>query len=78
MSADRAARPAPEATERLDTLESKLAFLDDLLEALNRTVFRQQQQIDQLALALAALGQQIRASTPANGAHPQDELPPHY
>jgi SlyX protein len=63
---------------RLDELEVKLAFVDDLLETLNRTVFRQQEQIDQLALALAALRQQVRSSGPAAAGDPRDEIPPHY
>jgi len=64
---------------RLDALEAKIGFIDDLQDALNRTVFRQQQQIDQLALALAALRQQVLAGADPPGAgDPRDEIPPHY
>jgi len=66
------------ADARLDVLEVKLAFVDDLVEALNRTVFRQQEQIDQLVLALAALRQQVRSSGPEQPRDPREEIPPHY
>ena len=35
---------------RLTELEVKLGFAEDLLDALNRTVYRQQQQIDKVTL----------------------------
>ena len=39
----------PDAMEtRLTEIEIKLSFTEDLLDELNRTVFRQQQQIEQL------------------------------
>ena len=63
---------------RLDAMEVKLAFVDDLVEALNRTVFRQQEQIDQLAQALSALRQQVRSSGPDAAHDLRDEIPPHY
>jgi SlyX protein len=69
----------PDATDaRLNEIEVKLGFVDDLLDALNRTVFRQQQQIEQLTLELAALRQQLRAGAAAAGGDPRDETPPHY
>lgn len=63
---------------RLDALEVKLGFVDDLLDTLNRAVFRQQGQIDQLAQALGALRQQVRAGGSVASADPRDEIPPHY
>lgn len=63
---------------RLEALEVKLGFADDLLETLNRTVFRQQEQIDQLARALAGLRQQVRAGVGPSPGDPRDEIPPHY
>lgn len=68
----------PTAAERLDAIEVKLGFLDDLLDTVNHTVFRQQQQIDQLAQAIAALRQQLRATAPAERGDARDEIPPHY
>ncbi len=70
---------APEGIDRrLDAMEVKLAFVDDLVEALNRTVFRQQAQIDQLVQALAALRQQVRSSGPDAARDLRDDIPPHY
>jgi SlyX protein len=63
---------------RLNALEVKLGFVDDLLDALNRTVFRQQEQIDQLAQAITALRQQALAGGPGAAADARDEIPPHY
>jgi SlyX protein len=71
--------PAPSDVDaRLNALEVKLGFVDDLLDALNQTVFRQQQQIDQLARALAALRQQTLSGAPAAAGDARDEIPPHY
>ena len=42
---------------RLAEIEAKLSFSEDLLDELNRTVVRQQQQIDQLQQELRALRQ---------------------
>jgi SlyX protein len=63
---------------RINELEIKLSYAEDLLETLNRTVFRQQEQIEVLHRQLSDLQRQVQAM-PA-GAVPSlaDELPPHY
>jgi SlyX protein len=61
---------------RLNELEAKLSFAEDLLDALNATVFRQQQQIDRLQQDVRALRQQVQAAEPQLA--PTDEVPPHY
>ena len=66
------------AEARLTELEIKLSFTEDLLEELNRTAYRQQQEIAQLQRAIRDLRDQMRASTPAEQASLKDELPPHY
>lgn len=63
---------------RLAEIEAKLSFSEELLEALNRTVYRQQQQIDQLQLELRALREQLRTALPAESRNLRDETPPHY
>jgi SlyX protein len=63
---------------RLAEIEAKLSFSEELLEALNSTVYRQQQQIDQLQQELRALREQVRSSLPAEPRNPLDETPPHY
>ena len=63
---------------RLAEIETKLSFSEELLEALNSTVYRQQQQIDQLQQELRVLREQVRAALPAEPRNPRDETPPHY
>lgn len=64
---------------RLDALELKACDADELLDQLNMTVYRQQQQIDSLLQQLALLRQQLPdASGPRQGRNARDELPPHY
>jgi len=64
---------------RLAEIEIKLSFSEDLLEALNRTVFLQQQQIEQLQRELRALRQQLQADdSPAAPRDLREETPPHY
>ena len=63
---------------RLAEIEAKLSFSEDLLEELNRTVVRQQQQIDQLQLEVRVLRQQLQAGHAAASYGPHDEMPPHY
>lgn len=64
--------------ERLTELEVKLAFAEDLLETLNATVYRQQQQIDALQRQVRELRDQLRTQAPAEPRNLRDEIPPHY
>jgi len=62
---------------RLDELEIKASFTEDLLDQLNETIVRQQKLIEHLARELADLRQQV----PEGGAafrSLREELPPHY
>ncbi|MDB5829802.1 MAG: SlyX protein [Variovorax sp.] len=62
---------------RLEALEVKAAFTEDLLEQLNMTIYRQQQRIDGLVQQLV----ELRRQTPDDAAgarSARDELPPHY
>ncbi len=63
---------------RLTDLETKISFAEELLEALNRTVYGQQQQIDQLQRELRALREQVQSSQPAEPGDTHHEVPPHY
>jgi SlyX protein len=63
---------------RLAEIEAKISFSDELLEALNRTVYRQQQQIDQLQFEMRALREQVRTALPSDPGNLRDETPPHY
>ncbi|HEY2258035.1 MAG TPA: SlyX family protein [Variovorax sp.] len=63
---------------RLTDLEIKASYTEDLLDQLNMTLYRQQQQIDSLILQLAQLRQQVPESGAGAGRNLRDELPPHY
>lgn len=63
--------------QRLVELEIKASYGDDLLEQLNLTVFRQQEQIDALMQKLRELERRMPEASGAPGSL-RDELPPHY
>ena len=70
---------APETIEsRLAEIEAKLTFSEDLLEEMNRTVYRQQQQIERLQQEMRALRETMESAAPAEPVRPADEVPPHY
>ena len=65
--------------DRLTELEIKMSLTEDLVETLNRTVFRQQEQIDLLQAQLRLLYSQMQANAePAEPRNLRDEIPPHY
>ena len=61
---------------RIEDLEVKASVTEDLLDQLNLTIYRQQEQIDRLIQQLTQLRQQMPEGGGAR--HPGDELPPHY
>ena len=70
--------PLPTDIEkRLIELEIKLGLADDLLEQLNHTVFKQQQQIELLMRELLELQRQSQDNRSSATSH-KDEIPPHY
>ena len=63
---------------RLTEIEIKLALTEDLVDTLNMTVHRQQEQIEVVQRQLDDLRRQVQAM-PAGGAPSlRDEIPPHY
>ena len=72
-------REGSEMDERLMKIETKIALSEDLLEELNLTVYRQQQQIDRLQQQVLELARQLAAVPPADRPRDlRDEIPPHY
>ena len=64
---------------RLTELEIRIALQDELLDALNLTVTRQQQQIDLLQEQLRHLYRLQQAGNAPDAQHSlRDEIPPHY
>ena len=74
MSEDSSAQDA-----RMMDLEIKISYMEDLVEQLNLSVYRQQEAIDLLVQEVRQLRSQ---AAPADGASAprnlRDELPPHY
>lgn len=71
--------PTPSDTEeRLTALEIKASYSEDLLDELNLTIYRQQQQIDRLMREV----DELRSRVPEGGSDAprsaRDEIPPHY
>lgn len=67
-----------ELEARLAELEIKAGFAEDLLDALNGTIYRQQQEIERLQREMKELRDQLRSSMPAEAGSLRDEIPPHY
>ena len=63
---------------RITELEIKISYSEDMVDELNHTIFRQQQQIDQLIKQIKTLGEQVQNAAPAEQRNLRDELPPHY
>jgi SlyX protein len=67
-----------DAERRVNELEIKASFTEDMLDQLNLALYRQQQQIDSLILQVAQLRQQSPDSGAGAARNLRDELPPHY
>jgi SlyX protein len=63
--------------ERLTEFETRISLTEDLVDELNLTVYRQQQQIDLLQQQLRHLYQQLQEG-PVGAENPREQIPPHY
>jgi len=64
---------------RLVELEIRLGLAENLVDELNLTVYRQQQQLDLLQEQLRHLHRQLEEGLTAGGRRPaSEEIPPHY
>ena len=64
--------------DRFENLESKMMSAEDQIDALNRTVWRQQQELDVLREQFRQLAQQLKNVQEALPLPPGQEIPPHY
>jgi SlyX protein len=65
--------------ERLTNIEIKIARQEDLVEALNEIVYRQQKKLDELEALCSALARHVKdLRESANESGPGNEKPPHY
>jgi uncharacterized coiled-coil protein SlyX len=63
----------------LETIESKIAFLERANTELSDVVYRQQQEIEQLRAQIAALAARLDAAQAADTSYTlEQERPPHY
>nr|WP_055434543.1 SlyX family protein [Gulbenkiania indica] len=71
---------ARDTRQRAEALEVRLAWLDDTLDSLSRTVARQQQEINLLQEQLRVLYRQLQQGPDQSGSplSLRDEVPPHY
>lgn len=63
---------------RITELEIKISYTEDLVEELNKLVYRQQEQIDLLFREVRSLREQAQNTQPQEPLSLRDELPPHY
>jgi SlyX protein len=68
-----------ELTARIDTLEMRFAYQDQVIEDLNRTITEQWKHIDILTRRLANLGERVQeAADNAGSPAALEPPPPHY
>jgi SlyX protein len=70
-------REIEELRERVDTLETRLAYQDETIEQLNQTITAQWKQIDALTRQVAQLTERLQEAE-ARAPAPANERPPHY
>jgi SlyX protein len=63
---------------RITEFAIRIGLTEDHLEELDRTIFRQQQQIDLLQAQIRELYQLAQPSDPGEPRNLRDEIPPHY
>jgi SlyX protein len=64
--------------DRITNLEIKLSFTEDLIDQLNQTIYKQQQQIEFLYRELKSIKEQASSGDNVGNSSPKDEIPPHY
>ncbi len=72
------ALPPGDTDPRIEQLEIKLSYAEDLLDTLNDLVIKQQGQIDLLLREVALLRRQREDDGPREFRSLRDDLPPHY
>lgn len=67
-----------DSTDRINKLEEKVCYLEDLADTLNQALFRQQAMIDLLQAQLREMHRRMQETRPVETRLSADELPPHY
>lgn len=63
---------------RIDALEIRLAYQDEIIEDLNKALTSQWEQIDRLARQVAQLSERLQAAEERAGPAAPEAPPPHY
>jgi len=69
---------AEQLAQRIEQLEIKFSYAEDLLDTLNALVTKQQDQIDRLLHEVGQLRRQREEEASPTFRSLRDELPPHY
>lgn len=64
--------------ERMEDLESRIAFQEDTLDKLNDVVSRQELEIERLTRMIKIINSQLKQLDLGGGDEVVDEPPPHY
>jgi SlyX protein len=65
--------------ERMVDIEIRIASQEDLIDTLNKTIFRQQEKLDELEKLCTALAKRIKeVAVNLPDQAPLNERPPHY
>lgn len=64
--------------ERMEDLESRIAFQEDTLDKLNDVVSRQELEIERLTRMIKIINSQLKQLDLGGGDEVADEPPPHY
>ena len=69
----------PMTEQRLENIEAKITFQEDLIEELNKTIYQQQKKLERLEAICKSLTGQIQSLAEArNEGKTASERPPHY
>ena len=66
-----------EMSARIDALETRLTYQDEIIETLNATITAQWKQIDALTRQVLTFGERLQEAE-NNAGMPSNEPPPHY
>jgi SlyX protein len=69
----------PTISSRIDTLEMRIAYQDEVIEDLNKTITAQWKELDRMSREMAHLADRLReAEQRAASGGPPEPPPPHY